>query len=101
MSDAADVKRHPFFGRVVWDLLLAKALPAPWLPNPKLVYAKDAIKSLSQENDAPLAEGDGAVDWSGWEYVCTQREYAENELSQFVRKSSNAAILRTVLAQKS
>lgn len=49
---AAEVKRHPFFDGMEWELLRAEALPAPFLPDPMLVYAKDSVPPLSEDEPA-------------------------------------------------
>jgi serine/threonine protein kinase len=40
---ALSVKGHAFFRGVEWELLRAKRLPAPFLPDRNLVYCKDVI----------------------------------------------------------
>ena len=50
---AEAVRRHPLFEGVEWALLREGKLPAPFLPNPTLVYAKDTVPPLSEDAPAP------------------------------------------------
>lgn len=50
------VRAHAAFEGVEWELLREAALPAPYLPDPNLVYAKDRVPALS-EDDRPVETG--------------------------------------------
>lgn len=89
---------HPFFDGVHWQLLREEALPAPFLPDPYVVYAKDCVPALSDDG----ANAVGHVDVAGspsraqptalsealheWDYVSGHVAYAR-ELRELVRKS--------------
>ena len=50
MGGASAVKEHPFLSSIDWRMLAASALPAPFLPDPNLVYAKDNVPPLSEDD---------------------------------------------------
>ena len=52
---AAAVKAHALFANLEWELLRAGALPAPFIPERSLVYAKDEVPPLSEDEDAHAA----------------------------------------------
>ena len=52
IGGASAIKRHPLFQGIEWDLLKEERLPAPFLPNPNLVYAKDFVLPLSDYDPA-------------------------------------------------
>ena len=54
-SGGEELRAHKLFQAVEWELLLARRLPAPWRPDPNLVYAKDFIAPLSEEAKAAKA----------------------------------------------
>lgn len=60
VGGATAVRSHSLFAGLQWELLREARLPAPWLPNPDLVYAKDVVPPLS-EDDAREGVRDGAV----------------------------------------
>ena len=116
-SGAAEVRASPFFERIEWALLLGKRLPAPWRPDPNLVYAKDFITPLSNEGQQQTAGGalqpqpgsplpppgmpqpqlqgqttppaDTESTAESWDYVCDQAAFAE-ELSEYAFKRATA-----------
>ena len=80
---------HPFFSEVEWDLLGKQALPAPFVPNASLVYAKDVVPPLSVH---PEDKHSRALDEVGdrlgqWDYAISAdtEEWAE-ELGEYVNK---------------
>jgi hypothetical protein len=106
-SDA--IRQHPFFDDVEWELLAQGLLPAPFVPDPQLVYAKDIVPPLSEDERAkenlgraeampPPAAKDGAagpvaaepdeatLDIENWDYCANQATFAR-ELRAFVRKA--------------
>ncbi|KAM3850615.1 rhodopsin kinase GRK1-like [Diretmus argenteus] len=40
-NECAELKKHPFFKEINWGRLEAGMLPPPFVPDPKMVYAKD------------------------------------------------------------
>ena len=44
-----EVRSHHFFKDFAWDLLEQQLLPAPFVPDPRLVYAKDEIPTLASD----------------------------------------------------
>ena len=81
---ASELKAQPFFALTEWRLLEGKRLPAPYLPSKELVYAKDFIAPLSQDEvvhvlkrEPPAAAGAPAnsepppqLDLARWRFVC-------------------------------
>ena len=53
--DAAAVKAHALFANLEWELLRAGSLPAPFIPERRLVYAKDEVPPLSEDEDVHAA----------------------------------------------
>jgi hypothetical protein len=91
-----DVKSHAYFGATAWDLMHQQALPAPWLPNPELVYAKDFVAPISfHEPLATERAGDDSITdaTAGWEYHPSRAEFAQHELRAFVRKLPTVAVV--------
>ena len=114
-AGASALKRHLAFDGLDWELLRTAALPAPYLPDPTLVYAKDAVPPLSEDElaappalppngaaasqlevEAPTGppaataapmnmEGQSEEFLERWEYVSADYEFAE-ELRELVRK---------------
>lgn len=55
VGGAAEIKQHPLFAGIEWQLLCDGKLPAPFLPDPTLVYAKDHVPPLSEDSPAAVA----------------------------------------------
>ena len=105
---ASEVQAHPFFASVEWELLAARRLPAPYLPDTELVYAKDHMVPISQDEkelrfqeelkeqqlarppteQLPAGETESAppFDMAGWEFVCGSVAYAE-ELGEYAYRA--------------
>ena len=106
LCDHRRVAAHAFFADVDWVLLAAHELPAPFTPDPHVVYAKDYIAPLSvtgggkkrsseaaaqAENELP--EVQLAADMQGgWSYVCSPEIYAQ-EVGEYVRKSTTEQLV--------
>ena len=102
------MQAHPFFASVEWELLAARRLPAPYLPDTELVYAKDHMVPISQDEkelrfqeelkeqqlarppteQLPAGETESAppFDMAGWEFVCGSAAYAE-ELGEYAHRA--------------
>ena len=89
----AALKQHPFLSGIDWEMLEASALPAPFLPDPTLVYAKDHVPPLSENENKrrpsapppPEASQQSEEFLAQWDYVSDEREW-RNELRELVRK---------------
>ena len=99
------VAAHAFFADVEWVLLAAHKLPAPFTPDPRLVYAKDHIPPLSVDGAGKKRSTEGArapndlqelaminEASGGWSYVCDAKEYAL-EVGEYVRKSTTQQLI--------
>ena len=100
-SKYVPVRESAFFQSVEWDLLLAQRLPAPWCPDPNLVYAKDFIAPHSFEApqlpEQPAAAPGSAAHMqlqaqttelgvkSSWNYECDPDAFG-NELAEYAFK---------------
>ena len=86
---AAAVREHAFLDeKVEWELLEAQALPAPFVPDKALVYAKDDVPAFSAGGGADVVEGGHADDVEGdqgWEFVPDEAAWRE-ELAEFIRR---------------
>lgn len=75
--------------KVEWELLEAQALPAPFVPDKGLVYAKDDVPAFSAGGGADdVVEGGRADDVEGdggWEFVPDEAAWRE-ELAEFIRR---------------
>ena len=119
---AVGVRAHPFLADVEFELMRGgEVLPAPFVPDPHLVYAKDAIPGDTQAMLLDGGSGKGGGNCSeralgtnlaadaaasggasaradarrvleGWRYACGTRAYAI-ELEQFASKHTTAQIL--------
>ena len=108
------LRSHPFFASIEWNLLAARRLPAPFLPSREIVYAKDFIAPLSQDEivpkrrDAPAEPGwqaqegkevpgeaslplDAAIE--GWGFVCSSEVFKE-ELAECAAAANPGAMLK-------
>jgi hypothetical protein len=73
---AAEVMRHPWLRPVEFELLRRGVpLPAPFVPDSRLVYARDDLaggpRSKGGVDDAPAegaADGEATIDVAGWEF---------------------------------
>ena len=73
---AAEVMRHPWLRPVEFELLRRGVpLPAPFVPDSRLVYARDDLaggpRSQGGVDDAPAegaADGEATIDVAGWEF---------------------------------
>ena len=54
-AGAHAVQQHAFFEAVEWELMAQGLLPAPFVPDPQLVYAKDVVLPLSEDERARAA----------------------------------------------
>ena len=84
------MREHAFLGeKVEWELLEAQALPAPFVPDKGLVYAKDDVPAFSVGGGADdVVEGGRADDVEGdggWEFVPDEAAWRE-ELAEFIRR---------------
>ena len=91
IATAAEVKEHPYLGsHVEWELLRMQVLPAPYVPSPNLVYAKDIVPALSIHNDAydnPRLAEDVGVHLGEWGYsLAADSQEFSDELGEYVRK---------------
>ena len=76
VSGAAEVMRHPWLRPVEFELLRRGVpLPAPFVPDSRLVYARDDLaggpRSKGGVDDAPAegaADGEATIDVAGWEF---------------------------------
>ena len=90
-----EVRGHAFFGDTFeWSLLEQQQLPAPYMPDPNLVYVQDDIPTLSGSLEIPSERLLG--DLADWDCV-VQHGYPD-ELREFVRKSSTRKVLKTMEA---
>ena len=105
----SELRRHPFFASVEWGLLAARRLPAPFLPSRELVYAKDFIAPLSQDEVLPHSRKEVAaapaqtnepssappslIDGVEWSFVCSQEAYRE-ELAECAERANPKEALR-------
>ncbi|XP_051903458.1 rhodopsin kinase GRK1b [Hippocampus zosterae] len=75
-NECADLKRQPFFKEINWGRLEAGMLPPPFVPDPRMVYAKDiddvgafsTIKGVVMDNKdteffADFASGNVPIPW--------------------------------------
>ena len=92
LSSAAQMRMHPLLRAIEWDLLEEQWLPAPYLPDPELVYVKDEVPPLSHVgDDAEDALGrrpeERGLSLDGWDYQVPagSAEFAE-ELTEYVKK---------------
>ena len=88
----ADVRQHPFLSSTEWELLEKRLIPAPFKPDPHLVFAKDCVRPMSEADGAPPSADESAV-FSRWGYVAGGDAFAE-ELAEYARKHTTAEILR-------
>ena len=113
------VRAHPFFEPVDWALLAAQELPAPFLPSPQLVYAKDHTPGLSERDigkkrhsDAvrkstglpelvlhEAADDEASGVGGGWSHVPSRAAYAV-ELAEYVCKSTTTDLVRRERQQR-
>jgi serine/threonine protein kinase len=91
LSDATRVRAHSFFGASEWRLLEEQVLPAPFTPDPNLVYCKDFVPAMSIHEEA-LTDTVRPTDEVGhmldeWDYClpADSRTYAE-EMECFANK---------------
>jgi hypothetical protein len=67
-----------------------QVLPAPYVPSPNLVYAKDIVPALSIHNDAydnPRLAEDVGVHLGEWGYsLAADSQEFSDELGEYVRK---------------
>jgi serine/threonine protein kinase len=109
---ASDVRGHAFFRGVEWKLLLQRAIPAPFVPDASLVYAKDHLVPLSQDERETLRtrheppprddeREEGAeqqpLELDGWDYVCTPEAYTE-ELAEMCATRPDKVLKAPMLA---
>ena len=108
------MRAHAFFADVAWELIEARKLPAPFVPNRDVVYASDFLTTISQQELAKSGRGKvptpergteprptdavealSAADFKGdrWDYVCSTSAYAE-ELAECARTADVAALLK-------
>ena len=100
------VRAHDFFANVEWDLLLQQRLPPPYLPDTNVVYAKDHIVPISQDEkeirfrreqeQLGQAVSTAAVTASAalldWDFVSGEFAFAE-ELADCARKVTSVTEL--------
>ena len=85
------MREHEYLGsRIEWELLERQVLPAPYVPNRNLVYAKDYVPALSIHHDLPehkRAAEDVGRHLGEWDYAvgADSAEFGE-ELGEYVRK---------------
>ena len=90
-SEHSKVRSFPFFECIDWTRLVARSLPAPFRPDPKLVYAKDYVAPVKVDvtTAVSLNDDDDTTDATlrdGWDYACDAVTYA-SELSEYVHKT--------------
>jgi serine/threonine protein kinase len=93
-ADGADsVLAQPLIaGRLDLALLRRGLLPAPWLPDARLVYAKDVVERHKREEPGEQGSVDANVDEYEWAFCCSAETYAV-ELCELVRKTSTELLL--------
>ena len=95
---------HPFLQGVEWELMAEAILPAPFVPDPQLVYAKDFLRVdeddrgmpplEAEQGAAPAPRADVRELLEGWQYVCGKEAYAE-ELAESARKLGRRKLIAT------
>ena len=82
------LRTHPFFaGRISWELLERESLPAPWKPDPSLVYAKDSVSGhgAQQHKDQGPEANAGLEGLAEWGYTSDAQSYSL-ELAEFASR---------------
>lgn len=85
--DAAEIKGHPFFAGVDWSALLAKEVPAPWLPV--VVGSQDTSQFDQEFTSMPIVSPPGSkrgisasvarVTFEGFTFQASPQEAAMGE----------------------
>ena len=103
-SGASELRAQPFFALTEWKLLEERRLPAPFLPSKEIVYAKDFIAPLSQDEvqvqqraKLQVAAEDTEqpqLDLAGWRFVCGAEAF-KHELAECASVVDPAMLLNT------
>lgn len=94
-QSSAQVTDHEFFAPIDYPLLAQQVLPAAWIPDSHLVYAKDSVddrqshgaQHAGAENNGSPADGDAATSdpLAEWAYYPDTRAY-QLELADYAGK---------------
>jgi serine/threonine protein kinase len=92
ISNAPEARKQAFLADVEWELLEAQRLPAPYTPQPGIVYMPDTVEPLNFLGDeaefTPQSVlEDRASKLDGWPYTVGDDAFAE-ELTAYVQKYS-------------